>query len=130
MCAGVRRASPSTHIANVRSCEEDLGDRLVELGKEVVPKRDELALPNGRERLLAAEALAAVLEAHVTEADADRTRRHEHDLVPERAQLDNSLDYARQQLQAWGVWGLCCDDGRGAFRLERLEGERSWAHRA
>jgi hypothetical protein len=83
----VRSASLSTHIANVRSCEEDLGNRLVELGKEVVPEGDELALPNGRERLLAAEALAAVLEAHVTEADADRTRRHAHDLVPKRAKL-------------------------------------------
>jgi hypothetical protein len=59
----------------------------------------------------------------VTEADADRTRRHEHDLVPKRAQLDNGLDDARQQLQAWGIWGLCCDDGRGAFALEGSERE-------
>lgn len=118
MCAGVRGSSALTHVANVRSCEQDLRDRLVELSKEIVPERNELALPNSRQRLLATEPLPAVLQAHVTEADADSARRHEHDLVPERAQLDDRLDNARQQLEAWGIWGLCGDDRRGAFGSE------------
>jgi hypothetical protein len=56
-------------------------------------------LSNSRERLLAAQPLATLLEAHVAKSDADSSTRHEHNLVPVRAKGDHRLDHAREELQ-------------------------------
>lgn len=59
----------TAHIGNVTSRQQNLGDRLFELPKQVVPQRYQPPLPNSCERLVAKLQLASVF----TERENQRT---------------------------------------------------------
>lgn len=89
-----------SHITDIRPREQDLRNRLVDLREQIVPESNEASLPNGRERLLAAQPLPALLEAHVSQSDADSATGTQHDLVSMGTERDDRLDHRAKELQS------------------------------
>lgn len=61
------------YVADIRTREKNLRNRLVELGKEVVPEGNKLPLSYCCECLFPAETLSAFLQTHVTETNSNGT---------------------------------------------------------
>lgn len=125
MCAVVKSSSVSahvfagaparsTHVANVCASQEDLRNRLIQLGEQVIPEGNETTLADSCQSLLAAETLSTLLEAHVTKTDANGTRAHEHDLVSVSLECHDGLDDGGEELETRREWGLGGDNGRGS----------------
>lgn len=108
-----------THIGDIVSRNENLSDRLFQNAKQLIPQRDQPALPDRRESLfLSDSALLCAChggEPHPVQAHADSSGRHYDDAVPERAKRRACLGDGRE-----------CRNLRKEGRLWVQDRRRAW----